>query len=220
MLSATIAVLGARPLVRRGLEVLLRAGEGYAVAPGYACVKEVHARDEHVDVLVVDLDAAMLSDLAGAGPLAVSHVVGVHDRRDRALLPGGEAWGIHSLVVYEDEPGTLLQAIEGRLGDSRGVTAPPPRPRPQPSVLTERETEVLRLIADGLTTRDVSNCLGISPRTVENYKQHMFAKLGVQSRAHAVAVGSRMGNLGPLPARPRRGESASGRAPDTTIADA
>jgi DNA-binding CsgD family transcriptional regulator len=76
------------------------------------------------------------------------------------------------------------------------------RPRPQPSLLTERETEVLRLIADGLTTRDVAARLGISPRTVENYKQHMFAKLGVQSRAHAVAVASRGGLLGPLPAAP------------------
>jgi DNA-binding NarL/FixJ family response regulator len=200
MQSATIAVLGARPLVRRGLEALLRSDRAYEVAPGYACVKEVHARDDDVDVLVVDLDRAMLEDLAGAGPLAVGHVIGVHDRRDRAVAVAGERTGIHSLVVYEDEPGALLQAIDGGLGDETVTVVPAVRPRPQPSLLTERETEVLRLIADGLTTRDVAARLGISPRTVENYKQHMFAKLGVQSRAHAVAVASRSGLLGPLPA--------------------
>jgi DNA-binding NarL/FixJ family response regulator len=202
MQSATIAVLGARPLVRRGLEALLRSDRAYDVAPGYACVKEVHARDDDVDVLVVDLDRVMLEDLAGAGPLAVDHVIGVHDRRDRAAAVQGERSGMHSLVVYEDDPRTLLQAIDGSLGDGTVTVTPMVRPRPQPSLLTERETEVLRLIADGLTTRDVAGRLGISPRTVENYKQHMFAKLGVQSRAHAVAVASRSGLLGPLPAAP------------------
>jgi DNA-binding NarL/FixJ family response regulator len=198
MLSATIAVLGARPLVRRGLEALLRSDESYEVAPGYACVKEVRARDDQVDVLVIDLDRAMLDDLAGEGPLAVKHVVGVHDRRDPALALGGERSGIHSLVMYEDEPPALLHAIKGRLGDGPVQSSLVAPAKQVPSVLTEREAEVLRLIADGLTTRDVAGRLGISPRTVENYKQHMFAKLGVQSRAHAVAVASRMGILGHL----------------------
>jgi DNA-binding NarL/FixJ family response regulator len=200
MLSATIAVLGARPLVRRGLEVLLRGDEGYAVAPGYACVKEVTARDDPVDVLVVDLDRSMLDDLAGAGPLPVNHVIGVFDRRDRMVAVQGERTGVHSLVVYEDDPGLLLKAISARLGDEPASWPSPARARANPSLLTDRETEVLRLIADGLTTRDVASRLGISPRTVENYKQHMFAKLGVQSRAHAVAVASRLGFIGARPA--------------------
>jgi DNA-binding NarL/FixJ family response regulator len=198
MLSATIAVLGARPLVRRGLEVLLRSDESYAVTPGYACVKEVHARDDPPDVLVVDLDRAMLDDLVDARPLAVSHVIGVHERRDPVLAAQGERSGIHSLVRYDDDPRALLRAIEGRLGDGTTPAESPAPARTAPSLLTDRELEVLRLIADGLTTRDVAGRLSISPRTVENYKQHMFAKLGVQSRAHAVAVASRLGILRPL----------------------
>jgi DNA-binding NarL/FixJ family response regulator len=202
MLSATIAVLGARPLVRRGLEVLLRSDESYAVAPGYACVKEVHTRDDDLDVLVVDLDRAMLDDLVEARPLTVSHVIGVHERRDPGLAVQGERTGIHALVRYEDDPGALLHAIERHLGDGSAPPSTPDPPRPLPSLLTDRELEVLRLIADGLTTRDVAARLGISPRTVENYKQHMFAKLGVQSRAHAVAVASRLGILRPLRSTP------------------
>jgi DNA-binding NarL/FixJ family response regulator len=204
-LSATIAVLGTRPLVRRGLEVLLRSDRTYDVTPGYASVKEIHTRDEPPDVLVIDLHRSMLDDLSGAGPLGVARVVGLHDRRDRALAVQGERSGIHSLVVYEDDPGALLSAIEGQLGEAVDRPAPSSRPRSQPSLLTDRETEVLRLIADGLTTRDVAARLGISPRTVENYKQHMFTKLGVQSRAHAVAVASRLGFLGPLPTGPTHG---------------
>src|SRR5690606_23563210 len=148
-------------------EALLRSDESYSVAPGYACVKEVHARDDHLDVLVVDLDRSMLDDLAGADPLTVSRIIGVHERRDPVLAMHGERSGIHHLVRYEDEPRVLLRTIEGSLGDGSVPSCPPVRARQQPSLLTDREIEVLRLIADGLTTRDVAARLAISPRTVE-----------------------------------------------------
>jgi DNA-binding NarL/FixJ family response regulator len=54
--------------------------------------------------------------------------------------------------------------------------------------LTQRETQILSRIADGLSSLQVATSLGISPRTVENHKQRIFAKLGVRSQAHAVAV--------------------------------
>jgi DNA-binding NarL/FixJ family response regulator len=197
MLSATIAVLGSRPLVRRGLEALLRTVGSYDVAPGYSCIKELHARDDLLDAVVLDLDRTMIDDLMEVGSLPVERVVGVHDHDEAPLARRCVALGVGALVLLAAEPAALLQAVERQLTDAAPmVVALPPRPRPQPSLLTERETEVLQLIADGLTTKDVSGRLGISPKTVENYKQHMFSKLGVQSRAHAVAVGSRMGLLG------------------------
>ena len=55
-------------------------------------------------------------------------------------------------------------------------------------ILTQRETEILNRIADGMSSLQVATSLGISPRTVENHKQRIFAKLGVRSQAHAVAV--------------------------------
>jgi DNA-binding CsgD family transcriptional regulator len=54
--------------------------------------------------------------------------------------------------------------------------------------LTQRETQILSRIADGMSTLQVATSLGISPRTVENHKQRIFVKLGVRSQAHAVAV--------------------------------
>jgi DNA-binding NarL/FixJ family response regulator len=197
MLSATIAVLGSRPLVRRGLEALLRTVGTYDVAPGYSCIKELHARDDLLDAVIVDLDRTMIDDLMEAGSLPVAHAVGVHDHDDTMAARRCAPLGVGALVLLGAEPPVLLQAVDRQLSNAAPVVVTlPPRPRPQPSLLTDRETEVLQLIADGLTTKDVSGRLGISPKTVENYKQHMFSKLGVQSRAHAVAVGSRMGLLG------------------------
>ena len=61
--------------------------------------------------------------------------------------------------------------------------------------LTGRELEVLRLIGAGLTTQEISALLGVTRRTIENHKRRIFAKLGVQSQAHAVASAARLGLL-------------------------
>jgi DNA-binding NarL/FixJ family response regulator len=70
---------------------------------------------------------------------------------------------------------------------ARGWTPAPP------TVLTAREREVLTLVGGGMTAGEVSRQLGISHKTVENHKQRVFAKLGVQNQAHAVAVAIRAG---------------------------
>jgi len=57
--------------------------------------------------------------------------------------------------------------------------------------LTPRETEVLSWIAKGKTNRDVGDILGMSPRTVNKHLEHVFEKLGVETRAAAAALASR-----------------------------
>ncbi len=52
-------------------------------------------------------------------------------------------------------------------------------------VLSEREQEVLRLLARGLTDRDIGTALGVSPRTVESHVSSILHKLGVRNRAEA-----------------------------------
>lgn len=54
-------------------------------------------------------------------------------------------------------------------------------------VLTDREQQVLKLIADGLTNREISHNLLISESTAENHIHHIYSKLGISNRAQAVA---------------------------------
>ena len=56
---------------------------------------------------------------------------------------------------------------------------------------------LLGLLQEQPTTRRVAAHMGISPKTVENHKQRIFCKLGVQNQAHAVAVAMRRGLLSP-----------------------
>lgn len=69
-----------------------------------------------------------------------------------------------------------------------GETAPS---RLATASLTPRETEVLSWIAKGKTNRDVAEILGMSPRTVNKHLEHVFEKLGVETRAAAAALASR-----------------------------
>ena len=55
----------------------------------------------------------------------------------------------------------------------------------RPAGLTEREVEVLRLVAIGLSNDDIARRLVISPRTVHTHLRALFAKLGVSTRAAA-----------------------------------
>ncbi|WP_457788907.1 response regulator [Pseudomonas sp. PL-6] len=54
--------------------------------------------------------------------------------------------------------------------------------------LTEREMEVLRWVACGKTNRDIGDILGLSPRTVNKHLEHVYVKLGVETRTAATSV--------------------------------
>ena len=55
-------------------------------------------------------------------------------------------------------------------------------------LLTEREVEVLQWVACGKTNRDIGDILGLSPRTVNKHLEHVYVKLGVETRTAAAAV--------------------------------
>jgi DNA-binding NarL/FixJ family response regulator len=69
------------------------------------------------------------------------------------------------------------------------------RPSEMSDSLTQREFQVLALISGGMTTAQIAVRLGISPKTVENRRQSLFVKLGVQSQSHAITVAMRTGLL-------------------------
>lgn len=81
------------------------------------------------------------------------------------------------------------------------LALPPPRsgllplPGPAPSPLTERETELLRLTAKGLSFDTISDLMGISPHTVVAHVRKIYRKLAVHSRGEAVYEATQLGLL-------------------------
>ena len=68
-------------------------------------------------------------------------------------------------------------------------------PRRTPTALSQRELQVLRLVADGLPTKQIAVALSISERTVKFHVNSIFHKLGAENRAQAVAVAAQRGLL-------------------------
>jgi two-component system, NarL family, nitrate/nitrite response regulator NarL len=67
--------------------------------------------------------------------------------------------------------------------------------RPRPSGMTDRELEVLMLAGSGHSVPEMADLLGISPLTIENLKRRIYAKLDVNSGAHAVSTAASLGIL-------------------------
>jgi HD-GYP domain-containing protein (c-di-GMP phosphodiesterase class II) len=99
-------------------------------------------------------------------------------RSHRAALPAGEA---AAQLGRAAEDGLLpVEAVNAVLAASGQ-----PRHLPRPAGLSEREWEVLALLARGLTTKQVARRLGISAKTCDHHIQSLYAKAGVSSRAGA-----------------------------------
>lgn len=89
----------------------------------------------------------------------------------------------------------LSTALTNLLVES--VVASRDRERGRLAVLTAREREVLRLIAQGLSTREVAQRLRISPRTVDSHRAHLMSKLSVRRASMLVRIALEEGLLGP-----------------------
>jgi DNA-binding NarL/FixJ family response regulator len=83
--------------------------------------------------------------------------------------------------------------IAGKLITALGSSRPASSDRRD--VLSERETEVMRLIAQGFTNKEISAQLGVSVKTIETYKARSMEKLGLRSRVDIVRIATERGWL-------------------------
>ena len=80
-------------------------------------------------------------------------------------------------------------------GKNGSQTAPAPAARRPVSQLTPREREILQMIADGLTDREIARRLMLSPATARTHARNLIGKLGAHTRAQAVAIAIRHGEI-------------------------
>jgi DNA-binding NarL/FixJ family response regulator len=162
----------------------------------------------HPDVLLVDIDlpgmdgVALVRELAPRLPDARIVMLTV-SRDDRHLLDAMR-FGAVGYLTKDLTPEALVRAVrsayEGELAMDRRMAArlvhrlvevsrssgdPNASRDPLLRTLTQRESEVLRLLADGLTDHEIAESLTVSPRTVETHVSSILHKLGARNRAEA-----------------------------------
>ena len=103
---------------------------------------------------------------------------------DRA---GGLLIGADDYLVKPVDPGELIARVI-RLLDRTSSNGEAASPNGKLESLTQRENEVLDLLAEGLTQEEIADRLVISPKTAATHIQRILGKLGVRSRAQAVAL--------------------------------
>ncbi|GAA5074657.1 DNA-binding NarL/FixJ family response regulator [Thermocatellispora tengchongensis] len=213
MAEIRVVIADDHPIVREGLRTYLDLQDDVSVvgeaADGAQAVELVA---EHApDVLLLDLRMPVLDGLGTLTELAarglsvrVLVLTSVSDRGDVAPAMRAGASGF----LYKDvDPPALVQAIravargqvllapEAAEAVLAGAAAPAPEaPAPEAAVpLTEREREVLRLLASGRSNREIARELTVAEKTVKTHVSNVLMKLGVQDRTQAALYAVRNG---------------------------
>ncbi|MGQ0570776.1 MAG: response regulator [Armatimonadota bacterium] len=203
-----VLVVDDHPIVREGLSAVLEDQADFQVVGATGTVEEAvtFATRDHPDVILLDLELPgtggneAIPRLAAAVPHAGIIIFTAYDTDERVLgaIRAG-ARGYLLKGVAADEIARAVRAVHG--GGSHltsriatKVMAEVSAPR-RGRFLTAREHEVLRLVADGQSTKQIARSLAITERTVKFHVASIFNKLGVGNRAEAVARAVRRGLL-------------------------
>jgi two-component system, NarL family, response regulator NreC len=195
------------PVVRTGLKLLLEAEPGLAVVAeaGEIDTTKRMVAAHRPDVLVLDLNMPGPGSLPAIPELVQqTAVVVLTMQNDPAFAREALQSGALGYVLKEAADAELVSAVraaaDGRtyLNPELGarMAAAPPAPAGPPDDLTERELEILRLIALGHTNAEIAGQLYLSVRTVESHRAHIQQKTRRATRAELVRYALDHGLLG------------------------
>ncbi|WP_046214088.1 response regulator [Paenibacillus wulumuqiensis] len=206
-------------VVREGLKLILETSEHYYVAGeaenGQLAVKL--AEELQPDVILMDLNMPVMSGLEAIEQLQARHlaipVVILTTYNEDDLMVKGLAMGAKGYLLKDAKRENLFRTLDSAI---RGETllqpeimeivfqtkrklAAPAAPSPSSTmpgyipVLSDKEKIVLQAIAYGHRSKDIAFDMGISERTVKAHLTNIYNKLGVDSRAQAVAIAMEQG---------------------------
>ncbi len=213
MNETRVFIIDDHPMVRRGLRMILEE------QPGLVVVGEAESIQTALDQLksarpsVITLDLAMpgmsgvasVKRLRAAAPDARIIVVTMHDEAAyvRSAIAMGASGFVHKSAADTELVAAIRAVASGRLfieigsADSlESALAPPPnlaRGTAPLETLSDRERQVLRLVALGHTNQKIADDVGLSVKTVESYRARLMRKLGLKERADLVRVAMESG---------------------------
>ncbi|MFJ5309621.1 response regulator [Streptomyces sp. NPDC088350] len=205
---ARVVVADDQTVVREGIVMLL------GLLPGIEVVGAAVDGDEAVrlvaelapDVVLMDLRMPRCDGVEATRRIRTEHpgtqvVVLTTFADDASLFPALRA-GARGYLTKDAGGDEIVRAVESVLSGDAGLSPsiqrrllerlsepepqPSPGPEEPPDGLTTRETEVLLLIAEGLTNQEIARELHVSTATVKTHINNLFAKTGLKDRAQAV----------------------------------
>jgi DNA-binding NarL/FixJ family response regulator len=204
--TITVLIADDHPVVRQGLQVLLSVQDDLVVVGEAADGAEAVwlCRELEPDVLLLDLKLPVLDGVGVLRELrergsAVRCLV-LTSTADHAQVALAMHAGAAGFLYKDVDPDALIRAVRS-VHDGNTVLAPDAAgllmsPGHAASVtgigaLTRREREVLALLADGRSNREIARLLQVSEKTVKTHVSSVLAKLGVADRTQAAIIAVR-----------------------------
>ncbi|MFI6502314.1 response regulator [Nonomuraea typhae] len=198
------------PVVRQGLRTFLDLQEDITVVGEAGDGREAVdlVAELAPDVLLLDLKMPVLDGLGALEQLsgASTRVVVLTSVSDRSDVAPAMRAGAAGFLYKDVDPSALVQAVravhggqvllapeaaEAMMSAAAGAAVAPQVPGPVQ--LTEREREVLALIAAGRSNREIARSLAVAEKTVKTHVSNVLMKLGVQDRTQAALYAVRHG---------------------------
>ncbi|KRE82265.1 MULTISPECIES: response regulator [unclassified Arthrobacter] len=203
MSRITVLLVDDHLVVRSGLRALL------GTQPDMEVVAEASSGGEALELVRVHSPAVVVMDLAmGPGMDGIEAIRRIRDLDSRQAILVFTTYdsdadivravdsGAMGYLLKDAAPEEIFAAIRGAV-QGRSVMSPPvasrlfQQLRNPDEVLTPREAELLSLLTEGLSNRELGRRLFISEATVKTHLAHIYAKLGVDTRAAAIATAIR-----------------------------
>jgi two-component system, NarL family, response regulator YdfI len=199
-----IAVVATSADRRAGLESIVRQHAEFHLAGSFGAVASLASSDRtELDVIVIDSDS--IHDLLRE-PISGAAIVLLTDISDARSISRLLRSGVRAILSRESGPDDVLSAIYAAYDGLVLLSTPTAESLAavygdQPlevedelsEEITSRETEVLRMLAEGLVNKDIAARLGISEHTVKFHISSILDKLGASTRTEAVTLGIRRG---------------------------
>ena len=215
-LKTRILLADDHPVVRRGLRLVLDAEPDLEVVAeaGTGAEAVEHALDEDVDLAILDIAMPRLTGLQATreisrrAPEVRVLILSMHDNEQylfEALRAGASGYVLKSAAdrdlieacraAMRGEPFLYPGAVRALVRDfieraERGERVPD-------DPLTPRELEVVKLIAEAMTSREIAETLVISEKTVERHRANILEKLGMRDRVELTRYAIRRGLVAP-----------------------
>jgi two-component system, NarL family, response regulator LiaR len=212
-MTIRIVIADDHSVVRQGLRMFLGLDPELEVVGEAADGAEALrlARQLRPDVVLMDLLMPVMDGITATaairGELPDTEVLALTSVLENASVVGAVRAGAIGYLLKDTQADALCQAIKAAAAGQvqltpraaarlmQAVSAPE-----SPEELTERETEVLRLLAQGQSNKQIARNLQIGEKTVKTHVSNILSKLGVQSRTQATLYAIRIGLVSASPA--------------------
>jgi len=209
-MTIRILLVDDHSVVRKGLRTFLSYDPDLEVVGEAADGSEAltKARELTPDVVVMDLLMPVMDGIAATAAirreLPETEVLALTSVLEDASVVGAVRAGAIGYLLKDTQAEALCQAIKAAAAGQvqltpkvaarlmQAISAPE-----SPEALTERETDVLRLLAQGYSNKQIAHCLNNTEKTIKTHVSRILSKLGVQSRTQATLYAIRTGLVSP-----------------------